>query len=164
MKAWEFPSQVPEDGASFRKIVIERLRDLVGYLRRLTKPQQVEGWYYDNLTAALAATEMTRAGGRWMAVRPGSVTGVGFSSNVARSGGTATVTVYKNTGLAGAAGSTTGLSATLDATNTSRKATTQGTNLDTYAAGDELYLVITSDASWAPTTADVRAALEVSST
>jgi hypothetical protein len=162
MKVWEWASLHRPDG-EFQKLVNTRMRELTNFLRRLTKPQQVEGWYYDNLTAALAATEMTRAGGRWMAVRPGSVTGVALSTNDARAAGTATATVYKNTGLAGAAGSTTGLSATLDATNTSRKATTQGTSLDTYAAGDELYLVITSDASWAPTTADVRAALEVSS-
>jgi len=119
------------------------------------------GWYQDNVPAAQAATEATHAAGRWMALRAGSITGIVVVSTEARTAGTLTAEVYKNTGLAGAAGSGTGLTAVLNGSNTSRKATTQGWGLDTFAAGDELYITITTDGSWAPTTADVRCALEV---
>jgi hypothetical protein len=88
------------------------------------------------------------------------VTAVVVTSTEARTAGTLTVTVFKNTGLAGAAGSTIGLTAVLDGTNTSRKATTQAKDTDTFAAGDELYAVVTTDASWAPITGDIRVALD----
>jgi hypothetical protein len=121
----------------------------------------VDGWYQDNVAANQTNVELTRATGRWTAVRAGSVLGVVVHASEARTGGTLTVTVFKNTGLAGAAGSTIGLTAVLDGTNTSRKATTQAKDSDTFAAGDELYAVVTTDGSWAPTTSDIRVALLV---
>lgn len=122
----------------------------------------VDGWYQDNVAATQTDVELTRAAGRWVAVRAGSVTGIVVKSTEARTAGTLTVEVFKNTGLAGAAGSQLGtLSAVLDGTNTSAKATTQARGTDTFAAGDELYLVVTTDGSWTPTTADIRCALEI---
>jgi hypothetical protein len=82
-------------------------------------------------------------------------------SSAARTNGTATFGVFKNTGLSGATGSGVSLSAVLDATNTSVKATTQNPGSATFAAGDEIYVVVTTDGSWAPTTADVTVYVEV---
>lgn len=121
----------------------------------------VDGWLQDNVAASQTNVELTRGNGRFRAVRAGAVTGVVVTSTEARTAGTLTVTVFKNTGLAGAAGSTIGLTAVLDGTNTSRKATTQNQNQDAYAAGDELYAVVTTDGSWLPTTADIRVAIEI---
>lgn len=123
--------------------------------------QMVDGWLQDNVAASQTNVELTRADGRWRAVRAGAVTGVVVTATEARTGGTLTVTVFKNTGLAGAAGSTIGLTAVLDGTNTSRKATTQTQNQDAYAVGDEIYCVVTTDGSWTPTTSDIRVAIEV---
>lgn len=124
-------------------------------------PVTIDGWYQDNVAASQTDVELTRATGRWRAVQAGSVTGVVATMTEARTAGTLTVTVFKNTGLAGAAGSTIGLTAVIDGTNTSRKATTQAKDTDAFAAGDELYIVVTTDGSWTPTTSDLRAALEV---
>lgn len=123
--------------------------------------QTPDGWYQDNVAASQTDVELTRATGRFRAVRAGSVTGVIATASEARTAGTLTVTVFKNTGLAGATGSTIGLTAVLDATNTSRKATTQAKDTDAFAAGDELYAVVTTDANWLPVTSDLRVALEI---
>lgn len=124
-------------------------------------PHSIDGWYQDNVAASQTNVELTRATGRWAAVRAGSVIGVLVISSEARTAGTLTVTVYKNTGLAGAAGSSIGLTAVLDGTNTSRKATTQAKDTDAFAVGDELYPVVTTDGSWLPVTADIRVVLLV---
>lgn len=126
--------------------------------------QQVEGWYQDNVVASQTTVELTRAMGRFTAVRGGSVTGVGVIASEARTAGTLTVEVYKNTGVAGAAGSGLGLTAVLNGSNTTKKQTTQVMGTDTYAAGDELYCVVTTDGSWLPVTSDIRAVLEVTET
>lgn len=123
--------------------------------------QLIDGWYQDNVAANQAAVELTRlAAGTnpntFIPVRAGSILGVAVYSNAARSAGTLTVEVFKN-------GTGTGLTAVLDATNTTFKATTQAKDTDTFAAGDRLDIRITTDASWAPTTADVRATLEIES-
>lgn len=123
--------------------------------------QTIDGWFQDNVAASQTDVELSRADGRFRAVRAGSVTGVVVTATEARTAGTLTVTVFKNTGLAGATGSTIGLTAVLDVNNTSRKATTQAKDSDTFAAGDELYICVTTDGSWAPTTADIRCAVEV---
>lgn len=123
--------------------------------------QTIDGWTQDNVAASQTNVELTRATGRFRATRAGSVTGVIVTATEARTNGTLTVTVFKNTGLAGAAGATIGLTAVLDGTNTSRKATLQAKDLDTFAAGDELYIVVTTDGSWTPTTSDIRCAIEI---
>lgn len=121
----------------------------------------IHGWYQDNVTASQTNVELTHAAGRWTAVRAGSVLGVVVHATEARTAGTLTVDVFKNTGLAGAAGSSIGLTAVLNGTDTSRKATTQAKDTDTFAAGDEIYAVVTTDGSWAPTTSDIRVSILV---
>jgi hypothetical protein len=149
-------------------------------VRNVTAPQQlisdsggfrqtIDGWYRENVAANLSNEELRRnpdatlpvAVGRFRAARAGSVTGIVVTSTQARTAGTLTVTAYKNTGLAGAAGSSIGLTATLNGANTSRVAATQAENVDTFLAGDELYIVVTTDGSWAPTSVDIRCALEI---
>ena len=121
-----------------------------------------DGWYYDNLGTGVAATEMTRAVGRFRPVRAGFLLGVIITSTVARTAGTCTATVWKkSSGLSGAAGATTGLAATLNGTNVGRAATSQDSELDSFIAGDELFVKLESDGSWAPTTADIRVAIEI---
>lgn len=123
--------------------------------------QTIDGWIQDNVSASQTNVELTRATGRFRAARAGSVTAVVVTATEARTAGTLTVDVFKNTGLAGAAGSSIGLTAVLDGTNTSRKATTQAKDTDTFAAGDELYAVVTTDSAWLPVTSDIRVAIEV---
>lgn len=122
--------------------------------------QVIDGWFQDNVTTPQTNVELTRAVGRFRAIRAGSITGVIATLTEARTAGTLTVTVFKNTGLAAAAGATIGLSAVIDGSNTSRKATTQAKDVTTFVAGDELYAVVTTS-GWTPTTSDLRVAIEV---
>jgi len=120
----------------------------------------LEGWWQDDVAASQTDVALTRAGTGaafptvWVAPRPGHILGVSVKANAARAAGTLTVTVFKN-------GSTTGLTAVLDAVNTTSKSTYQGAGLDTFVVGDELDIRITTDGGWLPTTADVRATIEV---
>lgn len=124
--------------------------------------QVVDGWTQDNVAASQTNVELTRAVGRFRAVRAGALTGLVVTSTEARTAGTLTVKVFKNTGLAGAAGSQLGtLQAVLDGTNTIEHASTQKPQGNGFAAGDELYITVTTDGSWTPTTADIRCALEI---
>lgn len=124
--------------------------------------QGVDGWYLDNVPVNTSATAMARAGdenyagmdGKFIALRAGSVTAIGIKSNEACSAGSATAEVTKN-------GTGIGLSATLDGTNTTSKITTQAKDADAFVAGDELGVTIVTSADWAPTSADVRVAIEI---
>lgn len=121
--------------------------------------QSYDGWYADNVGTGSGPTQMSRfANGadvdKLFVGRSGSITGVWVHSGEARTAGTLTVEVYKN-------GAGTGLTAVLDGTNTTFKATTQAKDLDTLAAGDYLDIRFTTDGSWAPGTADIRAGLEI---
>lgn len=78
----------------------------------------------------------------------GSILGIAISGNVARTAGTLTVDVTKN-------GVATGLQAVLDGSNAQYHSATQAKDTDTFAAGDRLGVDITTDGSWAPTTADI---------
>ena len=119
-------------------------------------------WWQDNVAASQTAVALARAGdaqwaafdGKFIAVRAGSVTGVAVKSNAARAAGTLTVEVTKN-------GTGIGLTAVLDGTNTTFKATTQAKDSDAFVAGDELGVTITTDAGWLPTTADIRVVIEI---
>lgn len=117
-------------------------------------------WSQDNVTGTVGNTELS--GTRWVATRAGRITGVVVKATEARTAGTLTVNVFKNTGLSGAAGAAVGLSATLDGTNTSKKASnTQSVDSAfAFAAGDELYVVY-STSGWTPTTSDIRVFVEV---
>jgi len=78
----------------------------------------------------------------------GSVVTIAIRSNAARSAGTLTLD-------AAIGGTATGLQVALDATNTTFHVTLQDQGLDTFSAGDAITCEITTDASWAPTTADI---------
>jgi hypothetical protein len=120
--------------------------------------QAIDGWYRDDAAASLTAVVMSRLAGTgdnaFIPPRAGSITGICVQSNAARTAGTLTVEVYKG-------GSATGLTAVLDGTNTTFKATTQAKDLDTFVAGDKLDIRITTDAGWLPVTADIRASMEI---
>lgn len=119
-------------------------------------------WFKDDVAANLSGVALSRAGdsqwaamdGKWIAHRAGSVTGVAVKSNAARAAGTLTVEVTKN-------GVGVGLTAALDGTNTTFKSSTQAKDTDAFAAGDEIGAIITTDAGWLPTTADIRVCIEV---
>jgi hypothetical protein len=126
--------------------------------------ETIDGWLQDNVAANQTDIELTRALGRFRAVRGGSVTGLVVTSTLARTAGTLTIKVFKNTGLAGAAGTqlTSTITAILNGTNTSRKSSylmVHSSNL--FVAGDELYITVTTDAGWLPITAGIRCALEI---
>lgn len=89
-------------------------------------------------------------------VRAGSVLGVVVRSTEARTVGTLTAEATIN-------GAATGLTAVLDGTNTTVKATTQAKDADAFAAGDQIGVTITTSADWAPATADVTVELLVES-
>lgn len=121
--------------------------------------QSVDGWYQDDVAASQAAVALSRAAAgalptKWIAPRDGSITGLWVKSNEARTAGTLTVDVYLD-------GVATGLQAVLDGTSTTFTAPTQAKDVDAFTAGQELDIRITTDGSWAPTTADIRAGLEV---
>jgi len=121
--------------------------------------QTLDGWFQDDVAAGQTAVVLTKDDGatftaKWIAIRAGSITGINIKSNAARSAGTLTAEAYKN-------GSATGLTAVLDDDPTTFAASTQTKDTDSFVAGDELDIRITTDGSWAPTTADIRAALEV---
>lgn len=122
----------------------------------------VDGWYQDDVGTSQSAVALGRVGdavwaafdGKWIAPRAGSITAVCVKSNDARTAGTLTIEVTKN-------GTGVGLTAVLDGTNATFKATTQAKDTDAFAAGDELGVTITTDGDWAPTTADIRVSIEV---
>jgi len=78
----------------------------------------------------------------------GSVIGISISSNASRSAGSAIVDATIN-------GTVTGLQATLDGTNADHHSATQAKDTDSFSAGDLIGVKITTDASWAPNTADL---------
>jgi len=78
----------------------------------------------------------------------GSVLAIAVASNDARTAGTLTVDATIN-------GTATGLQAVLDASNTTYHCATQAKDSDTFSAGDRLGVEITTDGSWAPTTANI---------
>lgn len=123
--------------------------------------ETLDGWTQDNVAAnqaAVALVRWTSAGTgfstRWLALRPGSVTGVAVRSSLPRTAGTLQATVYNN----GASRFTTAI---LDGTNPSFKATTQSKGVITFVAGDLLDIRITTDAGWLPITAKITASIEV---
>jgi len=123
--------------------------------------QTIDGWYQENCPASQTDVAMTRLSGTtdnptaWIAPRAGSVTAIALHSNAARSGGTCRAKVFKN-------GSeiTASVTALLDGSNTTFNSATQAKDVATFSAGDILEVRLTSS-SWAPTSADVRASLEV---
>lgn len=122
--------------------------------------QTLDAWYQDNVAASQAAAIIGRYsvgiafGTQWVAPRPGSITGVSVKSNAARTAGTLTITVFKNS-------VSTGLTAILDGANTIFKATNQAKDLTTFVPGDLIDARVTTDAGWLPITADIAVSIEV---
>lgn len=121
--------------------------------------QSFDGWYQDNVAASQSAVALTRISGpdfgdKLVLPRAGSLTGICAKASTAVTAGSATIEAYVGT-------NTTGLTCVLDVTNSTFKATTQAKDADTFAAGDELSLKITTSTNFAPTTLDLVATLEV---
>jgi hypothetical protein len=135
------------------RIVDPDLRPLPAVGRRLMPAV----WFQDNVAASQTAVVLNLEGGNRtevVMVRAGAVTGIAVASNEARTAGTLTVDVTIN-------GTVTGLTAVLDATNTTTDTGTQDETLDTYVAADLIGVKITTDGSWAPTTADITVCIEL---
>ena len=120
----------------------------------------IDGWYQNNVSASQTAVQLsfdTAAANfgtnQHFSFRRSYLTGVWIKSNEARTAGTATTEVY-------IAGSASGLTAVLDATNTTSKKTTQASFLDAIAEGLAVDVRITTASTWAPTTADIRVFIE----
>ena len=114
----------------------------------------VGGFGEDNLAASLTDSQLYRniqgvtAQSPLVVDRTGSIIGIAVASTEARTAGTATFEVFKN-------GTGIGLTTTLDATDTQYNTATQAGGVDTFVAGDRLDVRVTTDGTWAPTTADV---------
>ena len=80
---------------------------------------------------------------------PGNIVGISISSNDARTAGTLTVKPTIN------GTESTTLSAALNATDTQYAYAIQEFTKDNFLAGQRLGVKITTDGSWAPTTADI---------
>ena len=78
----------------------------------------------------------------------GSVVGIAVTSSEPRTAGTLTVEATVN-------GTGTGLTAALDATNTTTDVTTQAKDTDAFASGDLLGVDMTTTAGWSPSSADL---------
>jgi hypothetical protein len=123
-------------------------------------------WYQYNVAASQTAIAMGAAGTldatnttthQVTEIRSpyaGSVMGVSIVANAARSAGTLTVDATIN-------GTVTGLQAQLDGTNPQYHSATQAKDADPFNAGDRIGVKITTDGTWAPTTADVLVAVVV---
>ena len=84
----------------------------------------------------------------------GEVVAVTVRATAARTGGTLDVEPTID-------GSVIGMVAQLDATNTQSKSTTQPRETDRFSAGSRIGCNVTTDGSWAPVTADIRATVFV---
>lgn len=114
---------------------------------------------------AASQTDAALDGTRWIAPRAGSVTAIMIKLTEARTAGNLTFKVFKNAAanLSGAAGAELDddLQADFSSLNTQSFTATFTPGLYTFAAGDELFITVTSTSGWLPETSDVRAWLEV---
>jgi Collagen triple helix repeat (20 copies) len=88
--------------------------------------------------------------------RAGSLVGLSIACTEARTGGSATFTVFHN-------GASTGFGVTIDGTNTQFNSATQASGVDTFAANGRLDVRVTtsSSPSWQPTSSDCEAVLTI---
>lgn len=113
---------------------------------------QLSYWYQDDVADSQTDAALDMDGNSARAevptIRAGSIIGIAVYSNEARSAGTLTVDATVD-------GTKTGLTAVLDGTNSQTKVTTQAKDTDTFTAGQRIGVKLTTDGSWAPTTADI---------
>lgn len=114
------------------------------------------GWFQDNVAASQAAVALVIANARTEIPMPvgGSIVGIAVWSNAARTAGTLTVDATID-------GTVTGCQAVLDGTNTQTDTGSQAAGLDLFTPGQRIGVKITTDGSWAPTTADIDVAVLV---
>src|SRR3990170_1409181 len=127
--------------------------------------QQYDLWFQDNVAANQSAVELVRADQVGAAPdgfinslilgRACAITGVWVKLNANQSAGSLTVTVLKN-GVAQSLTAVIDTATSFDSTFVIRGASGLSCN-----AGDRISLTITTDAGWLPTTADLRAGIEV---
>jgi len=128
----------------------------------------IDGWSVADIAASVSATEMTRSLGRALMPSPGSIISIGVSlaAGQACAGGTLSVEVWKasiNKETGARTESATGLTAVIS-TSTNEKCvmtSEQDLRLDTFDAGDEIFVKYTTDSSWSPTTADCQVVVGV---
>jgi hypothetical protein len=118
----------------------------------------VDGFFQNAVPANQTNVRLARHGGAapavWIAPRNGWVHDIWVFSDAARTTGTLTLTLFKN-GVA--LGATT---AVLNAVNTTYKLTQVDNFVLPFNPGDQLDLRVTT-ATWAPTTANILAGMEV---
>lgn len=110
----------------------------------------ITGWFQDDVAASQTAVALSLGNSRTERPMPadGYIVGISVYSNAARTAGTLTVDATIN-------GTVSGLTATLDGTNTQTKSTRQSNHADKFTAGQRIGVKITTDGTWAPTTADI---------
>lgn len=124
----------------------------------------VDGWYQNNAAASQTDVALTRLSGpghaanAWIAPVGGSILRVWVSSNEARTAGTLEVEVYKNGSLFADA---TPTAVQINASNTTGRSLPVDKDEATFAFGDQLEIRVTTSATWAPVTADIRAGIVV---
>lgn len=147
-------------GGSVRQFPnVQKFADNTHYLG--SRVRHVIGpWIQDNVSGTVGSTELS--GTRWIAPRAGRVTALVLKSTEARTAGTLTANIFKNTALFGAAGSalTEAPSADLNGTNTSLATGYTQSHNATFAVGDEIYVTYQTT-GFTPTTADIRAYIEI---
>lgn len=118
----------------------------------------VDGWYQENVAASQTNVNLGRGGGtitqRFYLPKAANLRAVGVFSNEARTAGTLTVGIWWD----GAGPNST---VALDATNTTSNRTLIDRKTTAIGAGSWLEMRVTTDASWAPTTADIIAWVEL---
>jgi len=117
-------------------------------------------FFQDNVTASQTDVILSSLSGTQKTIimpYSGSILAIGVVSNADWTAGTFSVEVFKQTGTLNASLTNTksGLAATLDTTNKMRNYTVQAKDTDTFSAGDRIGVMITTNGSWTPTTADI---------
>lgn len=121
----------------------------------------LSGWGQSNVAASQSAVQLGRYGVTWQAplILPfsGSVIGLLAGVSIARSAGSLTVLLYID-------GSASGMEVVIDASNPLAVEETSPSGEYIFEAGEKVTVRVTTSADWAPTTADLLVALEVSAT
>ncbi len=119
----------------------------------------IDDFYQNDIAASQSGVAISRlsppeaVANSFIAMRPGSITGVGAYISAASTGGTLTVEVTIN-------GVGAGLTAVI--TNTEQyEFETQSKDADTFSEGDLIRVEVTTDGSWTQVTEDLRAIVEL---